>query len=331
MAKAKPTGAGAKKGGRRGKRPAGEKRGIPIGEVAHVAAESVREVEEAVTAAGGTVLASYADPIGGHPLVFAALPLEKVAPTPYQRDLSPMHVRRLENAMRKLDRYLDPIVAVRAEGGGFWTPNGNHRLNAMRAIGASAITALVVPEAETAFKILALNTEKAHGLREKSLEVARMERALARSARRETDFAFEFEDPAFATLGLCYERNGRFGGGAYQPLLRRVDAFLDLPMPEAVEERARRADRLVRLDERVTEIVQALKKRGLQSPYLRAFVVARLNPLRFVPPQALAREAPDFDGTLDTMDAKAAKFDAAKIRPDEVARSGGGPEASEDA
>jgi ParB family chromosome partitioning protein len=329
MAKAKPKADGAApKRARKAKAPA-EKRGIPLADVARAEKATVAGIEAAVAEAGGTVLVSFRDPLGGHSLVLAALPLEKVAPTPYQRDLSPMHVARLETAMRKIDRYLDPIVAVRAEGGGFWTPNGNHRLNAMRAIGASAITALVVPEAETAFQILALNTEKAHGLREKALEVARMERALATSDRKETEWAFEFEEAAYATLGLCYEENGRFGGGAYQPLLRRCDGFLDLPMAKAVEERARRARRILALDEKVATIVAALKERGLQSAYLRPFVVARLNPLRFVPPNVVKAKPPEFDATLDKMDAAAAKFDVTKIRAEDLAKSGGPPVAEE--
>ena len=49
---------------------------------------------------------------------------------------------------------------------------------AMRRLGARAITALVVPKREIAWQILALNTEKAHNLREKSLEVIRIYRGL---------------------------------------------------------------------------------------------------------------------------------------------------------
>ena len=64
---------------------------------------------------------------------------------------------------------LDPIIMVRHDDR-YWTPNGNHRLQALRKLGAKSVTALVVPEPEIAFKILALNTEKAHNLREKSLE-----------------------------------------------------------------------------------------------------------------------------------------------------------------
>jgi ParB family chromosome partitioning protein len=93
-----------------------------------------------------------------------------------------------------------------------------------------------VPDADVAFKILALTTEKAHNLREKSLETIRMARALAREGgdEPETACAFEFEQPAFLTLGVCYEDRPRFSGGAYQSILRRVDEFLDTPMTKAI-------------------------------------------------------------------------------------------------
>jgi ParB family chromosome partitioning protein len=59
----------------------------------------------------------------------------------------------------------------------------------------------VVPEAAAAYQILAMNTEKAHNLREKSLEVIRMYKELARlDDATEEIYALEFEEPAFITL-----------------------------------------------------------------------------------------------------------------------------------
>src|SRR6478672_57769 len=155
---------------------------------------------------GGSVLAVFRDPLGSHWQVFAALPIDKVEPTPFQRDLSAAHVTRLTSVIDNLDRFLDPIIAVRKEGGGFWTPNGHHRLSSMRRLGARSIVALVLPEPEIAYKILALNTEKAHNLRERALEVIRMARDLASGspALPEKQYALEFEEPALLTLGVCY-------------------------------------------------------------------------------------------------------------------------------
>ena len=133
------------------------------------------------------------------------------------------------------------IAVLDGAGDKFITPNGMHRLTAMKTLGAKAITALVLPEHEIAFRILALNTEKAHNLRDKALEVVRMVRALAadpaQAKRPETDFALEFESAAFLTIGFCYEKNGRFSGGAYQPVVNRCDALRDQPLAKTIPER----------------------------------------------------------------------------------------------
>ncbi|MBA3852858.1 MAG: chromosome partitioning protein ParB [Gemmatimonas sp.] len=304
------------------KAAAAKTRGLDARRLASAAAPaSVHSLAERITNDGGEVLASYRDPLGGRWQLLAALPIDAVAPTPYQRDLSDTHVAKLADAVDKLDRFLDPIVAVPAPDGGYWTPNGNHRLGAMRQLGAKAITALVVPEPEVAHRILALNTEKAHNLRERALEVARLAEALALSEdAAEKTFADVFEEAPLITLGLCYMENGRFSGGAYHPILRRCDQFLGSKLPTALEERRRRAAKLLELNGYVNEAVAALKARGLESPYLKAFVVARINHLRFV-----KDKHPDFDSTLDKILGAARRFNAANIKADQIARSGGPP------
>jgi ParB family chromosome partitioning protein len=273
---------------------------------------------------GGAVLAAYREPLGGHALLFAALPIEKVERTAFQRDVSDTHVRRLAHAMDKTKRYLDPIIAVR-DGGRYLTPNGGHRLTAVKELGAVSILALVVPERAVAYQILALNIEKAHNLREKALEVVRMFRDLAGSLDpRESDMALEFEEPALVTLGFGYEARPRLSGGAYHPVLKKVDGFLDRPLSKALAERERRARQLLELDDAVAEAVARLKARGFDSPYLKAFVVARINPLRF-----MKGAAPPFDDLLAQMTKRARGMDAGKIRGEDVVRSGGAPDAAE--
>lgn len=205
-------------------------RGLSPAEVASDSVEYPTELLEAVREDGGEVLGVYRDPLGGHPVVFSVLPIDKVEPTPYQRDVSEPHVKRLANAMERLDRFLDPVIAVRKDGR-YWTPNGNHRLNASRRLGAKAIVALVLPEEDVAYQILALNTEKAHNLKERSLEVIRMYRGLVGAERKgpETAFAHLFEEPAFITLGAAYEQRPRFSAGAYHPFVKAVEDFLDTP------------------------------------------------------------------------------------------------------
>jgi ParB family chromosome partitioning protein len=280
------------------------------------------QLMEAIEADGGTVIGPYRDPLGSHWQVLAALPLDRVAPTPYQRDLSATHVARLSDAMEKLDRFVDPIIAVRSGDGQYWTPNGNHRLAALRSLGAQAVVALVVPETEIAHRILILNTEKAHNVRERSLEVIRLAEALVGlDDRPEREYATEFEEPALLTLGSCYQLNGRFSGGAYHPILKRTESFSAARLSTSLATRRERAHNLLELDGVVAGIVQQLRDRGLESPYLKAFVIARINPIRF------KKDAKaDLDTVIEQMLAAVKKFDAGKIRADQVARSGGAPE-----
>jgi len=248
--------------------------------------------------------------------------VDRVAPTPFQRDLSDAHVKRLTSVIDGLGRFLDPIIAVRTKDGGYWTPNGHHRLSAMRRLGARSIVALVLPDREIAYKILALNTEKAHNLRERSLEVIRMARDLAMHAPLpEKDYALDFEEPALLTLGVCYEKNGRFPGGAYHPVLKRVDEFFEEKLPKALEKREKRAAEVMELEEAVAAAIKGLQAKGFQSPYLRAFVVARINPLRF---QKGAKAS--FDPTIEKMLASARKFKPESVKADQLARTGGSPE-----
>jgi ParB family chromosome partitioning protein len=277
----------------------------------------------AVQADGGAVLACYREPLGGHALLFVALPVEKVERTPFQRDVSDPHVRRLTLAMDKTRRYLDPIIATREADGRYLTPNGGHRLTALKELGARAVLALLVPEREVAYQILALNIEKAHNLREKALEVGRMYLDLAGSLDpQETEMELQFEEAALVTLGFAYQERGRLSGSLYAPILRKVDGLLGQACSKALAERQRRAALVVAFDDAVTGAVARLKEKGFDSPYLKAFVVGRVNPLRFV-----KGTPPGMDELFATMTRRAGGMDAGKVKREDVARSGGPAEA----
>lgn len=282
--------------------------------------EVVRDLVSAIEKAGGTVMAVYKEPLGGHPTLLAVLPVEAIEPTPFQRDLSDAHHKRLADVISKTARFLDPVIAVVAPNGGFWTPNGRHRLEAMRRLGAKSITALIVADREVAWQILALNTEKPHNLKERSLEVIRIYHDLVKedATRPESEFVSYLEEAALVTLGLCYERVPRFGGGAYHPILRRLESFTDEPLRAAVKDHERHAAMVLDLDEKVAAAVKKLKERGLVSPYLRSFVVARINPLRWI-----KGDAPALEDVLKTMRERAAKFKVENIKAQDLAGAAG--------
>jgi ParB family chromosome partitioning protein len=306
---------------RRAKKAKADTRGLTPAECRlDMLSGTAEEVRERVVREGGEIIGSYKDPLGGGALLACILPIAKVEPTPFQRDLSETHHRKLADVIDKTGIFLDPIICVTAPDSGFWTPNGMHRLMAMRRLGAKSVTALVVPKREVAWQILALNTEKAHNLKEKSLEVIRIYRGLIDedASRPESGFSFYLEEASFVTMGLCYEKNARFAGGAYNPIVRRLEKFSDEPLSKALKSHEKHAALLQELDERVAEVVKKLKDRGFVSPYLRAFVVARINPLRFI-----QGEPPELADLLKTMTQRAAKFNTEKIKQEDLASAAG--------
>jgi ParB family chromosome partitioning protein len=267
---------------------------------------------------GGHVLALYQEPVGDHWQIFCLLPRDKVEASPYQRDISPTHVKRLTEAVKKLDRFVDPIVAVSPEPGVYWTPNGNHRRTALQKLKAEYVPAILVVEREVAFNVLPLNTEKAHNLKEKALEVIRMYRALAESqgSTTEEEWTFQFESPHFITLGLLYERNKRFAGGAFAPILRRVDKFLKMSLRKGLEEREERAGLVREADEALVGAVAKIKKRGINHPYVKNYVLARTTPLT-----RQRKTLPPFEPTFKKLRENIEAFDVTKVRYEDVQRS----------
>jgi len=300
-----------------------DRRGLAATEVAlALDAPEVAPLVVAVRDAGGAAIGAYREPLSGRAVLAAVLPYEAVEPTPFQRDLSPTHTKRLAQKIEESGAFLDPIIVVRGAGGRFWTPNGRHRLAAAKTLGLRQLTALISPDESLAFRILALNTEKAHNLKDRSLEVIRMARELARREPKahEVDFAAQFEAPELLTLGIVYEDQPRFAGGAYGPFLRKVDRFAPQALPGSLRAREGWAARLLEIDAQVKKVIAELQRRGFTSPYLRNYVVARVNPVRFHrPKKGETGPAMPIGEALTRMAASARRFDVASVRDRDLA------------
>lgn len=312
--------------------PRKEKRGLTSEEIAlPLDSPDVAGLVAEVHGAGGAALGAYREPLSGRPMLFASLPIRAVEPTPFQRNLSPTHTKRLAEKIEESGSFLDPLIVVRGEDGQLWTPNGRHRLAAAKVLGLQNITALVSPDEGLAFRILALNTEKAHNLKDRSLEVIRMARELARRNKRarESHFVAEFEAAELLTLGIVYEENGRFAGGAYRPMLRKLDRFLDKGLSTSLSTREGWSARLVEIDTAVKDTIESLQERGFRSPYLRNYVVARINPVRFHRAKKGETKPPmTMPAALTRMKAAIKKFDTDSVNRNDLALvaalSGGG-------
>ena len=106
-------------------------------------------------------------------------------------------------------------------------------------------------------------------------------------------------------------------GGVYHPILRRLEEFTEEALCVAIKDHEKRAGLVLDLDEKVVATVKKLKERGLVSPYLRAFVVARINPLRWI------QEAPPLEDVLKTMRDRVARFKVDRIKPQDLAGAAG--------
>ncbi len=317
---------GASKNAKRGRgklSPSRSSRGLSAADVPIATDDpQVSQLAALVRQAGGAPIGAYHEPLGGCAMMLASLPLGAIQPTPFQRDLSPTHVKRLASKIDETGAFLDPLIVVRGEDGRLWTPNGRHRLAAAKVLGLKQITVLISPNEALAYRILALNTEKAHNLKDRSLEVIRMARSLAKKQgqTREADLAAEFEAPELITLGAVYEKAPRFAGGAYSPFLKKVDRFSDRPLATSLREREGYAARLLEIDAQVKRVIADLTRKGFKSPYLRNYVVARVNPVRFhkvkkgdtKPPMPIAQ-------ALTRMAAAAKTFDIASVSNSEIA------------
>ena len=313
----KPTRKPTRKRARGKLAPGASARGLDAADVI-IAMDSaeIADVVGLIRSVGGAPIGGYRDPLGGRALVLASLPLSAVQPTPFQRDLSPTHAKRLAVKIDETAAFLDPLIVVRGEDGRLWTPNGRHRLAAAKVLGLKQITALISPDETLAYRILALNTEKAHNLRDRSLEVIRMARSLAKRhpASKEVDYGKEFESAELLTLGIVYEQSSRFAAGAYSSFLRKVDRFSERSLAASLREREGFASRLLQIEAQTKRIIQTLQKKGFKSPYLRNYVVARINPVRFhkikkgdnKPPMPLAQ-------ALTRMAAAAKKFNLESV------------------
>lgn len=300
-----------------------QQRGLDAADIVlSLEAEALAPLAAQVRNAGGSAIGGYCEPFSGRPVLLATLPITAVIPTPFQRDLSPTHTKRLAQKIEESGSFLDPIIVVRGADGKLWTPNGRHRLAAAKVLGLKQITALVSPDEALAFRILALNTEKAHNLKDRALEVIRMARTLAKSRPRakENDFGAEFEAPEFLTLGILYEDDSRFAGGAYSSFLKKLDRFTERTLAASLAQRQDYAARIKQIDAQVKKIVAKLQARGFKSPYLRTYVVARINPVRWIrlkkgdtkPPMPMA-------AALTRMAGAARDFNVESVKPSDLA------------
>jgi len=223
-------------------------------------------------------LCRYQDPVKGQELVLARFEIEEVLVPTFQRDLSEGLKRNLAMAIEKLG-FLHPIIVFEDEGR-FYVIDGRHRLEALRELGYAEIIGIIVPK-ELALNILEFNTEKPPNIKERSKQAYRLfQEFLAREpSLSEKDLWTFLKDPSYVTFGFVLEEyEPRFPASFYESFVAKIDQFLDLPLQEAAEERRRRAQKLLELNEVVNEVYSRL---GLTNALLKGEIVRKAVQLAY--------------------------------------------------
>jgi ParB family chromosome partitioning protein len=211
----------------------------------------------------------------------------------HQRKPRPAHLKALTASIERVG-FVTPLVVVE-RGGTYVIIDGQHRFQAGVDLGVKEFPVVVVPE-KIARRMMSLNIEQGLNIRERSSVALSIYREMLEEypnrAEDHGEIVDVIETAHLVTLGLAYERSGRLAGGAFEPILKKCDGFLDRPLKEAHETRQHRADTVVEAARRVRAVEDALKAKGAWHSMARYQIISYANPTK------RARKPSDFDKTF---------------------------------
>ncbi|MDW8095864.1 MAG: ParB/RepB/Spo0J family partition protein, partial [Aquificaceae bacterium] len=207
-------------------------------------------------------------------LEFTILPAEKILIPTIQRELSDMHIKRLMDSMEKVG-FVEPISVVPDGKGNYEVINGQHRLEAGRQLGMVEFPAIILPP-EVKDYIIALNVEKVPSLKDKAHQAYEIFTSYLKKSPQMPEYGLEkfVEDAYLLTVGFVVDRkeDKKFPGYAFEKVLKKVDAFLDLPLKEAEKERESRAEVLLRAKDVLNRKYEEL---GLKNALQKEAIVSK--------------------------------------------------------
>ena len=213
------------------------------------------------------------EPLKGYEIRFGVVPVNSITIPKIQRDLSEALVKRLMFSIEKVG-FVDPVILVEGEEK-YEVINGQHRLEAAKAVGLDRVLAVILPK-ETKNFILSLNIEKAPNLKDKAHQAYEifMEHLKSNPEMEEYDLESMVEEPYYITVGFIVDRfeDKRFPGYAFEKVLKKVDGFTSLPLREAEGERERRANVLEEIKEVLNEKYEEL---GLTNALHKEAIVSK--------------------------------------------------------
>lgn len=261
----------------------------------------------------------FKDPHKRQTVELQIVPTTRLEVIGHQRNARPSHVANLVASIEKIG-FIVPLVAVEAGSNGkprFLVIDGQHRLQAAREVGIGKLPVLVVPQ-RLAPRMMNLNVEKDLNIREKAVVALGIYRTFLETQpttkENEPDVEESLERAYYVTLGLAYEGPGRLSGSLFEPLLKKCDHFMRRTIENSMEERERRASRVIEANTAVKSVVDQAKEMGAFHQYFQYQLISSVDPFK------RKRGRQNFDEMFDKVIAKLEKLAA---EPGRIRRLGG--------
>jgi hypothetical protein len=192
-------------------------------------------------------------------------------------------------------------------------------LEAARSLGVEQLPVIVVP-GELAQRMMSLNVEKDLNIRERAFVALGIYRTLMQADpelnESDPEVVDSIERAYYATLGIAYDKGSRLAGGAFEPLLKKCDTFLDAGIEECYAIREKRAGDVLEANDLIRQVVEEAKTLDVWHQYFQYQLIS------FVDPYKRKRGPVDFDDFFGKVIAKLTELSEEPERINKVVRSG---------
>lgn len=219
-----------------------------------------------------TKIGVFKDPHNCTQLELFCIPPSLLEVPQIQRDISNSLVKQLALSIDKLG-FLSFLVVTK-KGDKYLILDGQHRFQAGLELGLKYFPCIVVPEQYYEY-ILSFNTEKPPTIRDKSKQAYRLYREFLNKdpKMKEADLISYCGEAYYITFGIILEDyDNRFPVGFYEDFIKKIDNYLDMELEEAFQERKRRVEKILELNEAVIECYARL---GLNNSLLKGEIIRK--------------------------------------------------------
>jgi ParB family chromosome partitioning protein len=271
----------------------------------------------------------FKDPKKRQPLTVKTVKKTDLEVIGHQRKPRASHLKQLTASIERIG-FVTPLIVVERDGPDapsgapskkFVIIDGQHRFTAGSELGVREFPVVVVPE-KLARRMMSLNVEKDLNIRERceiSLSIYREVLEQKPNMKEDDEEISDTIDNAhYVTLGLAYEGPGRLAGGALEPILKKVDGFLNKTLSEAYEVRQGRAEKVLEAWKLVKAVEDALKSKNKWHSMVRYQIISAADPAkRARKPQDFEKAFPKFIAKLEELASAPEKVLRQKVDSDE--------------